>query len=99
LIVKCSHCKKILSSEGFDSHTCDLPLTATKRIAVVYFQDESYKSKRIMSGWGIDGTVYTFEVMPRKPIPITIPLADENLQRKRDSQGLDRAEHKNIYSL
>lgn len=52
-----------------------------------------------MSGWGIDGTVYTFEVMPRKPIPITIPLADENLQRKRDSQGLDRAEHKNIYSL
>lgn len=26
-------------------------------------------------------------------------LTDENLQHKRDSQELDRAEHKNIYSL
>ena len=30
-----------------------------------------------MTGWGTDGVLYTFEAVPRKPISITMPLADE----------------------
>lgn len=60
MIVKCSHCKKLLSSEDFDSHDCDLPLNGIKHIEVVYFRDDSYKSKKLMTGWGIDGISYTF---------------------------------------
>jgi hypothetical protein len=92
LIVKCSHCKQILSSEDFDVHECDLSLKECKRIEVVYFQDESYKDKKLMSGWGIDGTIYTFEVVPRKPIPMLVPLADEKKQQhKTDEEGTDPA--------
>ncbi len=46
----------------------------SKRIEVVYFRDDSYKDKKLMTGWGTDGILYTFEVVPRKPIPITMPL-------------------------
>jgi len=83
LIVKCSHCKAILSSETFETHECDLPLKECRRIEVVYFQDESYKDKKIMSGWGIDGVIYTFEVVPRKPIPIVLSSSDVFSQKKR----------------
>jgi hypothetical protein len=27
-----------------------------------------------MSGWGVDGVLYTFEIVPRKPIPIIMSL-------------------------
>jgi hypothetical protein len=72
LIVKCSHCKAILSAEEFDTHEYDLSLKECKRIEVVYFHDRSYKGKKLMTGWGTDGVLYTFEVVPRKPIPYII---------------------------
>jgi hypothetical protein len=62
----------MLRIEDFDSHECDLPFKASKRIEVVYFRDDSYKDKKLMTGWGIDGILYTFEVVPRKPIPIVM---------------------------
>ena len=64
-----------MSNETFPSHECDLPLKATKRIEVVYFRDDSYKNKKMMTGWGTDGILYTFEVVPRKPIPLMEPLS------------------------
>jgi len=70
LIVKCSHCGCIISSESFNNHECDLPLKNTKRIDVIHFRDDSFGNKKLMTGWGVDGTLYTFEVVPRKPIPI-----------------------------
>ncbi len=70
----------MLSKANFDTHQCDLPLKECKRIEVVYFQDDSYSNKKLMTGWGTDGILYTFEVVPRKPIPITFPLADEKKQ-------------------
>jgi hypothetical protein len=73
-IVKCSHCNTILSSESFESHECNLKLKSSKRIEVIYFQDESYKNKKLMAGWGTDGVLYTFEVALRKPISIIMPL-------------------------
>jgi phage FluMu protein Com len=76
-IVKCSHCNKLFTQENFESHVCDLRLKECKRIDVVNFHDDSYKDKKRMTGWGTDGVLYTFEVVPRKPIPVTIPLADE----------------------
>jgi hypothetical protein len=82
LIVKCSHCQQILSSDNFENHECDLPLRDIKRIEVVYFHDGSYKNKKLVTGWGTDGTLYTFEVVPRKPIPIMLPLSDEISQPK-----------------
>ncbi len=76
MIVKCSHCGKILSRNKFASHKCELPLKKCEIIEVVYFRDDSYADKKVMTGWGIDGIVYTFEVVPRKPIPIMLPLSD-----------------------
>jgi len=51
-----------------------LPLKDCKTITVVYFRDGSYKDKKLMVGWGTDGVQYTFEVVPRKPIPLMDPL-------------------------
>ncbi|MBS7632067.1 hypothetical protein KEJ15_00355 [Candidatus Bathyarchaeota archaeon] len=77
LIVKCSHCRKMLSVKDFDAHRCDMPINDVKRIPVVYFQDDSYDDKKLMTGWGLDGVLYTFEVTPRKPISIVICPSDE----------------------
>lgn len=85
MIVKCSHCKQILSSEAFDAHECDLPLKECKRIEVVYFHDKSYKNKKLMSGWGTDGILYTFEVVPRKAIPLILPLSNELSQQNKSN--------------
>ena len=79
-IVKCSHCKAITTLSKFERHECNLSLKECKTIEVVYFQDVSYKDKKLINGWGTDGILYTFEVVQRKPIPITMPLrTDENL--------------------
>jgi hypothetical protein len=69
VIVKCSHCKQILSAKDFDSHKCKLSLRGNKEIPVVYFTETSYGSEKSMTAWGVDGILYTFEVVPRKPIP------------------------------
>jgi hypothetical protein len=74
LIVKCSHCGQMMNSNAFDRHECDLQLKTAKRIEVVYFRDDSYKNKKLMTGLGTDGILYTFEVVPRKPIPLMEPL-------------------------
>lgn len=87
-IVKCSHCKKILSIENFDSHKCSLPITDVRHIPVVYFQDDSVNGRQLMTGRGIDGILYTFEVVPREPIPYIIPLSDGFLQRKKPDDNL-----------
>jgi len=73
----------MLSIKKFNSHKCKLTLTDVKRIPVVYFQDDSYNDKKLMSGWGIDGIIYTFEVVPRKAIPVVMPLSDESKQHKQ----------------
>lgn len=83
MIVKCSHCKQFFSVEEFNCHECDLPLKESKRIEVVYFRDDSYKNKKLMTGFGTDGVLYTFEVVPRKAIPMIQPLSDEISQRKQ----------------
>ena len=75
MIVKCSQCKQIMSEKAFTQHECDLPLKESKRIEVIYFRDDSYKDKKLMTGWGTDGVLYTFEVVPRKPIPLIMPLS------------------------
>lgn len=62
----------MFSDTAFDEHKCDIPLKTCKTIEVVYFQDGSFKDKKLMTGWGIDGVLYTFEVVPRKPIPIVL---------------------------
>ena len=88
MIVKCSHCKAILSSEDFDTHDCDLPFEGVKTIEVAYFMDVSCKNTQMITGRGTDGILYTFEVVPRKPIPIVLchqttvnmnPKTDEKL--------------------
>jgi hypothetical protein len=65
-------------------------LRGQKTIDVVYFMDVSCDGKKLMTGWGTDGILYTFEVAPRKPIPITIPLADEKKHIGRaDEEGTE----------
>ena len=78
-IVKCSHCNAILSSEQFEGHKCaPSKLRGQKTIEVVYFMDVSCNGKKLMTGRGIDGVLYTFEVVPRKPIPLI-----ETLNRRK----------------
>ena len=81
MIVKCSHCKQIVSEKAFTQHKCDLPLKESKRIEVIYFRDDSYKDKKLMTCWGTDGVLYTFEVVPRKPIPIIMSLQQTKSNR------------------
>ena len=64
----------MLSSENFDAHKCDLSLKECKTIEVVKIIDGSYEDRQLMNGWGTDGILYTFEIMPRKAIPIMMPL-------------------------
>jgi hypothetical protein len=90
LIVKCSHCRQILSEKDFETHECDVPLKECRRIEVVYFRDMSYEDKQLMEGMGVDGILYTFEILPRTPIPLLISLADEKKQEYRtDEEGTE----------
>lgn len=89
-IVKCSHCKKILSFADFESHKCEKSLVDVKTIPVVNFLDTSCNGRKIMTGWGVDDVLYTFEVVPRKPIPIFLDSIRRNLTRDNDRRELDR---------
>ena len=82
MIVKCSHCGVIIASKDFDSHKCDLSFNESKIIEVVYFRDDSHKGKQIVTVLGLDKVLYTFEVVPRKPIPLVLPLSDDFSQQK-----------------
>jgi hypothetical protein len=75
LIVKCSYCHQIFAEESFDSHVCNVPINNTKKINVAYFRDDTQNGKKRVTVRGIDGTLYVFEAVPRKAIPITIPLS------------------------
>jgi hypothetical protein len=76
--VKCSHCGQILSSKDFDSHKCDLKLKESRIIEVVYFRDDSFDDKKFMAGWGVDGVLYSFKVVPRKAISYFTSLPDKS---------------------
>jgi UDP-galactopyranose mutase len=78
----------MFSAKDFDAHKCDMPIKDVKRIPVVYFQDDSYNDKKLMTGWGVDGVLYTFEVTPRKPIPIVICPSDESYNDKESDDKL-----------
>jgi len=65
-----------------------MPLTAVKRIPIVYFRDDSYGDKKRMTGYGIDGVLYTFVVTPRTAIPYMLDASDEILQRKKSDKDL-----------
>ncbi len=69
MIVKCSHCQHLFSIEDFESHTCDRPLKECKIIEVSEILDGSYHDKKLMNGWGTDGVLYTFEVVPESQFP------------------------------
>lgn len=90
VIVKCSHCKQILSSENFANHQCDLPLTDVKRIPVIYFQDDSASGKQIMTGKGIDGILYSFVVTPRTAIPYFQKPSDVSYHEPKNRRKLTR---------
>jgi hypothetical protein len=79
----------MFADDKFTDHECDIQLKECKRIKVVYFQDGSYKDKKLMNGLGSDGVLYTFEVVPRKVIPMI-----ESLGRRKvtDSQWKDKTD-------
>ncbi len=78
-IVKCSHCSAILAEEDFPSHKCSWHLKDVKQIPVVYFRDDSYEDKKVITGYGLDGILYTFVVSPKTAIPYFQKLTDESL--------------------
>ena len=91
----------------FNSHDCDLPLNGVQTISVVYFRDDSYNNKKIMTGMGIDGVLYTFEITPRKPIPVVTPIrriftglfSDDNFTEPRKisfNNGFRVGKHKTL---
>ena len=74
MLVRCSHCKKMFTSKTFDAHKCELNTKSVKTIPVVYFINTSCNGKKYMSGLGLNGVLYTFEVTPREAIPIIKPI-------------------------
>jgi len=87
MIVKCSHCGEILSSKNFGEHECNLRFRKCKNIEVVYFRNDSYGDKQLMTGLGTDDVLYTFEVVPRKPIPLIVPIGDDFSHGKKKRLG------------
>lgn len=95
MIVKCSHCKQILDDKDFADHECDVPLKGSRTIEVMYFRDDSYKNKRLMTGWGTDGILYTFEVVPRKPIPFVLSPSDDGYHEPQNRRRVTRTQISN----
>jgi hypothetical protein len=87
----------MFSVEKFDSHKCDMPLNGVVKIPVVYFRDDSYNDKRIMTGWGVDGTLYSFVVEKRKPIPIIEPIR-RNFTGENSDEDLTESEIVTFFS-
>jgi hypothetical protein len=75
----------MLASGDFNSHKCSWALKGTKEIPVVYFRDDSFDDKKIMTGYGIDGVLYSFVVVPREAIPLIESLS----RRKVTDSGTD----------
>ncbi len=65
----------MFAERDFATHTCDVPIQKCKIIEVTEIFDGSYGNKKLVNGQGIDGTLYTFEVVPRKAISIIEPLS------------------------
>jgi hypothetical protein len=89
-IVKCSHCSKILSNEDFEVHKCEWNLKRVERISVVYFRDDSYDDRKIMTGYGLDGVLYTFVVTPRTPIPYILSSSDASYHDSSNRRKVTR---------
>jgi hypothetical protein len=85
-IVKCSNCKQILLADKFNEHKCNLKIKSVKSIPVAYFVDTSCNDKKYMTGWGIDGTLYTFEVTQRTPIPLIEPIRRKETPFRTDDK-------------
>lgn len=48
----------------------------------------SYKDKKLMTGLGVDGVLYTFEVVPRKAIPYFTSLSKGYRKRSQNFLGI-----------
>jgi hypothetical protein len=81
-IAKRSHCKQILSADDFDLHRCKWALKDVKQISVVYFRDDSLDDRKAMTGYGLDGILYTFVVTQRMSIPYMRSLSDDSYHDK-----------------
>ncbi len=79
----------MFSDKDFELHKCDISLKKCEIIEVSEFYDGSYKDKKLMNGMGINGVLYTFEVVPRKPIPIMIPLQQTKSNRFHGDEETD----------
>jgi len=76
-LVKCSRCGKILSSEFFRSHECEIEINNVKNIPVIYFhEDDESKDRKSVTGRGVDGVLYRFILNPKR----AIRLSDDSLQ-------------------
>ncbi len=96
MIVKCSHCGVIIASEDFEAHECDLSFSESKIIEVVYFRNDSYKNKQIVTGLGTDKVLYTFEVIPRKPIPMILSSSDDSYHERQNRRKVTRTDNTSI---
>jgi hypothetical protein len=70
--------QEILSSRNFNKHKCEKSSIGVKTIPVIDFLQTSRNGKEVMTGWGVNGILYTFEVMPRKPIPFIKGSSDDS---------------------
>jgi hypothetical protein len=52
--------------------------------------DTSCKGRKFMTGWGVDGTLYTFEVVQRQPIPMIISSSDGSYHDKKSDDKLPK---------
>lgn len=89
-IVKCSHCGQILSIDDFDLHKCEWTFKDVQQIPVVYFRDDSFNDKKVMTGYGLDGVLYTFVVTPRTPIPYMRGLSDDSYHDSSNRRKVNR---------
>ena len=81
---QCPYCKRYLLANQINEHVCDAPLKKVTEIPVVFsYETKTQNGNSVVIAMGFDGILYRLTTCKN-------PLADENLQRKRGSQGLDR---------
>ena len=79
----------MFSEKDFEAHTCDMPIKGNRLIEVADILDVSYDNKKIITVQGLNGALYTFEVVPRKPISIMIPLQQTKSNRFHGDEETD----------
>ena len=80
----------MMSEKDFERHKCgEPPLKECRTIEVVEIYDGSYDGNKLLNGMGVDGVLYTFELVSRKALPVVECLNRRKVTGRDEFSGTD----------